>query len=179
MHSAFCRSPAETKYVAIELSACVSLASKDTEIAGHDIRGVAFILEGNLPEAQKEADALVTLAPKLYFGKSLQAMIASAKGDRATAEAAIRSFEPDAMKNHWVAIRVARCYAKLGEQKPALEWARRAVELGHHSWYEMVKHPWLAPLQADPEYQQELAAVKADLDDVRDDVIGVYQLICK
>ena len=31
-----------------------------------------------------------------------------------------------------------------------------------------------------PEYYQEIVAkIKADLDDVRDDVVGVYQLICK
>jgi hypothetical protein len=42
----------------------------------------------------------------------------------------------------------------------------------------LVKHPWLVALQADPEYQQLVAKIKGDLDDVRDDVVGVYQLIC-
>jgi len=156
-----------------------ALASKDTEIAGHDIRALAFILDGNMAEAQKEAEAMSRLGPKLYFGKSLQEMIAAAGGDRTAMEAAIRSFEHDATRNHWAAIRVTMCYAKIGDHTNALAWAKRSVELGHHSWYEMVKHPWLASLQADPEYAQLSAKVKADIDDVRDDVIGVYQLICK
>ncbi len=156
-----------------------ALASPDTEIAGHDIRALAFLLEGNIAEAGKEADAVTKLAPKLYLGRSLHAMIAAANGDRVSMEAAIRSFDHDATRNHWAAIRVAMCYAKIGDRAKALEWAKRAEELGHHSWYEMVKHPWLEPLQSEPEYQQIVARTKADLDDVRDDVIGVYQLICK
>jgi hypothetical protein len=42
-----------------------------------------------------------------------------------------------------------------------------------------VKHPWLQPLQSTPEFQEIATKIKADLDDVRDDVIGVYQLMCK
>jgi hypothetical protein len=38
-----------------------------------------------------------------------------------------------------------------------------------------VKHPWLQGLQSDPEFQEIIGSIKADLDDVRDDVIGVYQ----
>jgi hypothetical protein len=33
-------------------------------------------------------------------------------------------------------------------------------------------------VQTDPQFQEPVAKMKADLDDVRDDVIGVYQLIC-
>ena len=40
-----------------------------------------------------------------------------------------------------------------------------------------VKHPWTQSLQADPAFQASIGKMKADLDDVRDDVIGVYQLI--
>ncbi|HEX9160064.1 MAG TPA: protein kinase [Thermoanaerobaculia bacterium] len=156
-----------------------ALASPDTALAGHDIRGVAFILQGDLPDAQKEAAAVTALVPNHYLGKSLRAMIAAANGDKPAAEEAIRSFEEDANRNHWAAIRVALCYAKLGEHKKALAWTKRAAELGHHSWYELVKHPWLEPMQNDPQYQQIVAKVRADIDDVRDDMIGVYQLICK
>jgi tetratricopeptide (TPR) repeat protein len=156
-----------------------ALASSDTALAGHDIRGLAFILQGNLVDAQHEADAATQLFPKHYLGKSLNAMIAAAKGDRAASEEAIRSFEADANRNHWAAIRVAMCYAKLGDHEKAMEWVKRSFDLGHHAWNEMVKHPWLQSLQSDREYQHILAKIKADIDDVRDDVIGVYQLICK
>jgi serine/threonine-protein kinase len=156
-----------------------ALASKDTELAGHDIRGYAFILLGNLPDAEREAAAATALVPKSYLGKSLRAMIAAARGDRPACEALLQSFDDDANHNHWAAIRVALCYAKLGDNAKAVEWLSKAYASGQHSWYALVKHPWFQPLQADPEFQKILGEIKADLDDVRDDVIGVDQLICR
>ena len=91
----------------------------------------------------------------------------------------VKTFEDDANRNHWAALRVSMVYAKLGDNKEALHWLRRAQQGGNHSWYALVKHPWLEPLHNEPEYQDIVAKIKADLDDVRDDVIGVYQLICK
>jgi len=160
-------------------NAGVALASKDTELAGHDIRGIAYLLTGNADAAQRDADAASTLSPKHYIGKSLHAMVAASRGDRPTTDALIRSFEEDANRNHWAAIRVAMCYAKLGDRDQALKWINRSVELGHHSWYELVKHPWFQGLQGDHEFQAVLTKIKTDLDDVRDDVVGVYQLLCK
>ena len=156
-----------------------ALASKDTELAGHDIRGSAFILLGNLPDADREAAAATALVPRSYLGKSLRAMIAAARGDRPACEALLQSINDDANHNHWAAVRVALCYAKLGDNAKAIEWLHKAYDNGQHSWYSLVKHPWLQGLQADPEFQKILGAIKADLDDVRDDVIGVDQLICK
>jgi TolB-like protein/predicted Ser/Thr protein kinase/Tfp pilus assembly protein PilF len=155
-----------------------ALDAKDTEIAGHDMRAIAYVMQGNLVEAQREADTVTAMAPRQYLGKSLRALIAAARGDRAASEAAIREFERDAMRNHWAAIRVAHCYGKLGDHDRALQWVQRSAALGHHSWHALVKHPWLQTLRADPAFQAVLAEIKADLDDVRDDVIGVYQLIC-
>lgn len=160
-------------------NAAYALSSRDTALAGHDIRGLAFILLGNLTEAEREAAAASRLVPNHYLGKSLHAMIAAARGDRAGAEDAIRSFEADANRNHWAAQRAALCYAKLGDHDHAIAWMKRSAELGHHSWYALVKNPWFAPLQTDPEFQTIVTKIKSDLDDVRDDVIGVYQLICK
>jgi len=138
-----------------------AMSNKNTELAGHDIRGT------------------VQLVPRHYLGKSLKAMIAAAKGDRNAALAAVRTFEADAMRNHWAALRVALVYAKLGDNAKSLEWLRRCADLGNHSWYALIKHPWLQPLQSTPEYQEIVTKIKEDLDDVRDDVIGVYQLMCK
>ncbi len=156
-----------------------ALANKETELAGHDLRGLAFILQGNLSEAAKEADLAARLVPRSYLGKSLKAMIAAAQGNRDAALAAVHTFEADAMRNHWAALRVALVYAKLGDNAQAIEWLRRCATLGNHSWYALVKHPWLQPLQTAPEFQEIVTKIKADLDDVRDDVIGVYQLMCK
>ena len=156
-----------------------ALQSDDTALAGHDIRGIAFILRGDLDGATKEATAATELVPEHYIGKSLRAMIAAARGDRGMTEMYIRGFENDATRNHWAAIRVALCYAKLGDRDKAIQWLTRSRELGHHSWYALVKHPWLQGLQGDPEFQSAVGAIKADLDDVRDDVIGVYQLLCR
>ena len=155
-----------------------ALESKETALAGHDIRGMAFILQGNLAEAEKEAAAATALVPRHYLGKSLKAMIAAARNDRPTALATLHSFEPDAQRNHWAALRVALVYARLGDQVEALAWLKRCAELGNHSWYALVKHPWLESLHASPEFQEIVGKMKADLDDVRDDVVGVYQLMC-
>lgn len=155
-----------------------ALGSEETEIGGHDIRGVAYVLQGNLAAAEREADALMKLAPRHYLGKSLRAMIAAAREDRLAAEAALRSFEADAKRNHWAAFRAAIVRARLQDDAEAVKWVQQAAALGHHSWYALVKHPWLQSLQADPAFQAVVSAIKEDLDDVRDDVTGVYNLIC-
>jgi tetratricopeptide (TPR) repeat protein len=117
--------------------------------------------------------------PTHYLGKSLKAMIAAARGDRDATEAALRTFARDAERTHWAAFRVTLCYAKLGDRDRAIENLRKAAALGNHSWYALIKHPWLQSLQADPEFQEIMAKMKKDLDDVRDDVVGVYQLLCR
>ena len=156
-----------------------ALAAKDTAVAGHDIRAVALILRGDYAEAQRDIDAITELVPRHYLGKSLRAMSAAAQGNRAAAEAALKSFDEDARRIHWAAIRVALVHAKLGDHEQAVQWVQRAVQGGHHSWYALVKHPWLQGLQADPRFQSDLAKIKADLDDVRDDMLGLHDLICK
>ncbi|HEY6138366.1 MAG TPA: protein kinase [Thermoanaerobaculia bacterium] len=160
-------------------NADIALSSRDTALAGHDIRGMAFILRDDAAAAEKEAQAALAISPNHYLGKSLKALAAAGRGDRAASEAAIRSFEKDANRNHWAALRAALCYAKLGDRDQAMHWLHRAADLGNHSWYALIKHPWLQSLQADPEFQTILGGIKADLDDVRDDVVGVYQLMCK
>jgi eukaryotic-like serine/threonine-protein kinase len=155
-----------------------ALESPESEVAGHDIRAVAFILQGNLAEAEREAAAVTRLDPDHFRGKSLHAMIAAARGDRPRAERFLKSFEGDARLYHWATIRVAQTYAKLGDVDRAMEWMLQATKLGHHSWYAMVRHPWLEPLQADPRFQEMISKIKNDLDDVRDDMVGVYSLIC-
>jgi serine/threonine protein kinase/tetratricopeptide (TPR) repeat protein len=160
-------------------TAQVALASPETELAGHDIRGMAFLLQGNLAEADREGDAALKLVPRHYLGKSLKALVAAARGDRNEALARVKTFEADANRNHWAALRVTMVYAKLGDTAEALVWLRRCADLGNHSWYALVKHPWLQPLQSTPEFQEIVSKIKSDLDDVRDDVVGVYQLMCK
>lgn len=164
--------------LAIE-NAKYALASKDSELAGHDILGNAYILQGNWAAAEAEQKKAAALVPQHYIGKSLKALIAAGRGDRAAAEAAIASFQDEASRTHWAAQRIAYCYAKLGDKPKAVEWLRKSLDLGNHSWYLLGKHPWLRDLQGDPQVQQILGKMKADLDDVRDDVVGVYQLICK
>jgi serine/threonine protein kinase/tetratricopeptide (TPR) repeat protein len=156
-----------------------AVASRDTALAGHDIRAYAYLLLGNVAAAQAEAQQASALAPNHYLGKSLKAMIAAANNDRPACEAALKSFESDAERFHWAAMRQALCYAKLGDRDNAMRWVRRGSEGGNHSWFAWVKHPWLESLQSDPEFQAIIGKMKSDLDDVRDDVIGVYQLICK
>jgi eukaryotic-like serine/threonine-protein kinase len=157
----------------------IAVQNKDTAMGGHDIRGYAYLLRGDAAAADREADAALQLVPSHYLGKSLKAMIAASRGDRAATEAALKTFERDAQRTHWATFRVALCYAKLGDRDQAIAHLRRAAALGNHSWYALIKHPWMQPLQADPEFQEIVGTMKSDLDDVRDDVIGVYQLLCK
>ncbi|MCU1350051.1 MAG: serine/threonine protein kinase with repeat [Acidobacteria bacterium] len=156
----------------------VALKAKDTELAGRDVRSFAFILKGNLEGATREAEIASNLLPSSYIGKSLKAMIAADRGDRPTAQAYLKAFEEDAYRYHWAALRQSLTYARLGDRDKAIAWMSRAAALGNHSWYSLVKLPWLAPLQADPEFQKIVGKMKSDLDDVADDVIGVYALIC-
>lgn len=156
-----------------------ALANKNTEVAGHDVRALAFLLRGNDNEAEKEADHVLQLVPASYLGKGLKAMIAADRGDRDTANAYIRMIEPDGERYHWAALRICLVYARLADRDNALKWLKKSYDLGNHSWYQLVKHPWLAPLQSDPEFQQIVVRMKQDLDDVNDDVTGVYQMICR
>ncbi|MEA2166354.1 MAG: eukaryotic-like serine/threonine-protein kinase [Thermoanaerobaculia bacterium] len=160
-------------------NAPAALAARDTELAGRDIRAIAFILIGNLASADAETRRITQLVPENYLGKSLRAMIAAARGDRPATEAALHSFEADANRLHWAAMRQALCYAKLGDRDNAIRWLTRSAELGNHSWFAWIKHPWMQPLQADPDFQAVIGKMKADLDDVSGDVMGVYQLICR
>jgi serine/threonine protein kinase len=160
-------------------AADVALASRDTALAGHDIRANAFLLLGNVAGAESEAQQVVSLVPSHYLGKSLKAMIAAANGDKPSCLALLQSFEGEADRNHWAAMRQAFCYAKLGDKANAVKWTKRAAELGDRTWYAWVRHPWMADMQSDPEFQEALSGMKADLDDVLDDMVGVYQLICK
>jgi serine/threonine protein kinase len=156
-----------------------ALSSRDTALAGHDIRANAFLLLGNVAGAESEAQQVVSLVPGHYLGKSLKAMIAAANGDKAAATAQLQSFEAEADRNHWASLRQALCYAKLGDKVNAVKWTKRAAELGDHTWYAWVRHPWMAEMQGDPDFQVAVSGMKADLDDVLDDMVGVYHLICR
>jgi len=156
-----------------------ALAARDTALAGHDIRANAFLILGNIAGAESETQQVVSLVPQHYLGKSLKAMIAAANGDKAASEALLRSFEDEANRNHWASMRQAFCYAKLGDRDNAVKWTRRAADLGDRTWYAWVRHPWLAGLQSDPDFQAVVTTMRTDLDDVRDDMVGVYQLICR
>jgi len=160
-------------------ASAAALASRDTALAGHDIRANAFLINGNVAGAESETQQVVSLVPQHYLGKSLKAMIAAANGDKPAAVALLRSFEDEANRNHWASMRQAFTYAKLGDRDNAVKWTKRAADLGDRTWYAWVRHPWLAALQSDPEFQATVTIMRNDLDDVRDDMVGVYQLICR
>ena len=156
-----------------------ALAHPETALAGHDISGLAYLMQGNVDAAEAEQREVSRLVPNHYLGKSLRAMIEASRGNVPAMEAAIASFRNDAETNHWAAVRVALCYAKVGNRAKTVEWLDKAANLGNHSWYYFIKHPWLQSMQSDPDFTRIVSKMKSDLDDVRDDVIGVYQLICQ
>jgi hypothetical protein len=108
----------------------------------------------------------------------MQMLIAADKGDRAAVDRWAESLRAEAETNHYAAIRIALAYARLGDRNNAIKWLKTAQALGNHGWYFLVRHPWMQSLQTDPEFQAIVSAMKADLDDVRDDVVGVFELLC-
>lgn len=156
----------------------IALENADTRLAGHDIAAQAYLMQGDPEAAAKHAGAALTLLPGHFIGESNAAMVAAAQGDRAAAIRHLANFEANARRNHWAALRVALVYAKLGESQNAIEWLRLAAGGGNHSWYMIANHPWLVELRREPELERVLETMKADLDDVQADVLGVYELIC-
>jgi eukaryotic-like serine/threonine-protein kinase len=159
-------------------SARFALVAPETELAGHDMLALAHLAQDDFDAATREYQRAAELVPNHYIPKSLAAMIAAGKGDRKEAERWIAQFSNEAERNHWAALRIVQAYAKLGDRQKALKWAHTTQQLGNHSWYFLVRHPWLQSLQNDPEYQQMLKEIRADLDAVHGDVIGVYDVIC-
>jgi serine/threonine-protein kinase len=155
-----------------------ALAHKETQIAGHDMLAIAHLLRGDRENALVEANKTLELSPNLYLGKSMQMLIAADREDVAAVNRWAKSIRSDAETNHYAAIRVALAYARLGDRDNAIKWLKVAQSLGNHGWYFLVRHPWMQPLQTDPEFQAVVSAMKADLDDVRDDVVGVFELLC-
>jgi eukaryotic-like serine/threonine-protein kinase len=155
-----------------------ALKSPETHLAGYDLLGSSALVRNDLVAAEAARARAAAIAPNHFIPKSLSAMIAAARGNAAEADRALATFARDAESNHWAALRVAMTHAKLGRRKQAVEWIGRAVNHGNRSWYFMVRHPWLQPIQSDPEFQNAVVTIKKDLDDVHDDVIGVYETLC-
>jgi len=157
----------------------IALASKETELAGHDMEALAYLLTGQLEQARRAQQKAAALVPGHFIERTLAAMIAAERGDRKEVERLAALMKAELERNHWAGLRMALCYAKLGDNVAAVRWIKSAVALGNHSWYFLVKHPWLRSLQSEPEFQALVGKLRADLDDVRDDVVGVYELICE
>lgn len=155
-----------------------ALDSPETELAGHDMLANAHLMRGDTQAAAASGERLRTIAPDHYLGKSIAMLVAADHGDRAGVEKWSGEMQADIETNHWATLRAALACARLGERDRAIEHMERAIQLGNHSWYFLVKHPWLESLQSDSDYQMMIGKLKSDLDDVRDDVIGVYELIC-
>jgi TolB-like protein/Flp pilus assembly protein TadD len=159
-------------------SARFALVAPETALAGHDMLALAHLARDDFEAATREYQRAAEMAPNHYIPKSLAAMIAAGKGDRKEAERWISQFRGDAERNHWAALRIVQAYARLGDRQKAIQWARTTQQLGNHSWYFLVRHPWLQSLQNEPEYQAMLKEIRADLDSVHGDVLGVYDIIC-
>jgi TolB-like protein len=159
-------------------AASFALASRETELAGHDMLALAYLLREDTERAEAEQQKASAIAPDHYIPRSLAAMIAAARGDRVAAERWIAGMGRHPETNHWAAVRVMLCHARLGNRDQAVAWARRAARLGNRSWYFLVKHPWLESMQALPEYQRVVGQMREDLDSIHDDVLGVYALVC-
>ena len=158
----------------------LATGTEETALAGYDIEAMAHLMRGDIEGAKRAADRVSEIDSDHYIATSLGAMIAAAEGDRERALELLERFDEEASNsNHWAAFRVALTWARLGDADKAIEWLQRAVALGNHSWYLFVRHPWLAPLQPRPEFQRLLSGIRSELDDVRDDTIGMHRLLCE
>lgn len=155
-----------------------ALSSNETQLAGFDMLALSALARGDITAAEAAQKRAAAIAPKHYVPKSLLAMIAAARNDRRGVERAVASMSEEIERNHFAALRVALSYAKLGDVLLATKWIQKTATLGNHSWYFMVRHPWLQPLQSDPEFQKVIVTLKQELDDVHDDVIGIYDQLC-
>lgn len=156
----------------------LALSRPETSLAGHDIAAQAYLLKGDLRAAQKDAEAAMKLVPGHFIGESNAALVAAARGDRESALRHVERFRSNAERNHWASLRIAMVYARLGDREQALRWLERTAANGNHSWYLLARHPWFGDLRSAPRFKIVLKRMRADLDDVRDDVLGVYDLIC-
>ena len=159
-------------------AAADALAMKSHELLGCDIAASADVMEGDLAQADKYAARAGRILPTSYIPVSLEAMIAAARGDRATALARLQAYSADAGRNRWAAMRQALTYAKLGDRAQAILWTRRSADLGNHSWYVLKTHPWMHSLQDDPVFAATLQQIRNDLDGAKADMLGVYETIC-
>jgi len=155
-----------------------ALSSKETELAGFDMLALSALARGDLSAAEAAQKRAAAIAPKHYVPKSLLAMIAAARNDRKGVERAVESMSEEIERNHFAALRVALSYARLGDVPLATKWIQKTAALGNHGWYFMIRHPWLQRLQSDPEFQKVVVVLKQELDDVHDDVIGIYDQLC-
>ena len=152
----------------------------ETALAGFDIEAMAHLMRGDIEGAKRAAGKAIEINPDHYIAYSLRGMIAAAEGDRSRALEMLDRFEEEASSgNYWAAYRAALIQARLGNTDEAITWLEKAVAFGNHTWYLFVRDPWLAPLQASPEFQRLLASIRSQLDDVRDDAIGMHRLLCE
>jgi serine/threonine protein kinase/Tfp pilus assembly protein PilF len=114
----------------------------------------------------QEADAVLTRATQLARGSGddaailLAAFLYASQGQRERIDPSVFRHRPEQVIDGDGAYWIGGVYALLKEKQPALQWLRRAVELGNHNypWFQRDKN--FANLRDDPEYRRIMEDVR-------------------
>jgi serine/threonine-protein kinase len=118
--------------------------------------------EGKLDEAQSNIDRSLAL-----YGKSaddvpriMAAFLYASRNQREKIDRRLFQYRPEQVIDGDQAYWLAGIYALLGDRQPALDWLKRAVEIGdvNYPWFERDKN--FDSLRSDPEYQSIMAGVR-------------------
>jgi serine/threonine protein kinase len=135
-------------------------------ILGHWWLGYVLACQGHSADACAAFDLAVRDDPGNILARISQVMRHAIAGDRHAARAILRNdldVSPLTRGDFGIAYWTADCHALTGDAAGALEWLERAVDLGVVN-YPFISRidPFLAPLRADPRFQELMRRVKRE-----------------
>jgi serine/threonine protein kinase/Tfp pilus assembly protein PilF len=124
--------------------------------------GGILYYEGKLDEAEQNLDRAMVLGREQGDNTPvlMSAFLYASHHERARIDAQVWQYRIKQVADGDLAYWIGGVYALLGDKKPALEWLKRAVELGdvNYPWFERDKN--YDGLRADPDYQTVMAGVR-------------------
>ena len=126
-------------------------------------RARALYYRGDVVKAAEILEQVLEQQPQLDGIRPIYATFLSALGFNEEARAQVTDeVKATANTDHDVAYWLASAYAMEGERDEALQWLRRAIELGNENraWFEKDKN-WDS-LRDDPEYQEIVQSIKTE-----------------
>ena len=124
--------------------------------------GKFLYYEGRLDEAEQVFESALRLNLELQEPAVpvLAAYLFASRGERQRINPAVLEARPEDAFDGDYAYWTAGVFALLGERDRALQWFRRAVELGNHNYPWFLRDKNYERLRGDPDYEQILAGVR-------------------